>query len=61
VKWLDAAQALLDLASPPGNRLEALKGRLKGRHSIRVNDQFRLTFRWEGNNAYEVCCEDYHS
>ena len=61
LKWLDAAHALSDLASPPGNRLEALKGRGKGRHSIRVNDQFRLTFRWEGNNAYEVCCEDYHS
>jgi toxin HigB-1 len=59
--WLDAAQRLSDLASPPGNRLEALAGNRRGRHSVRVNDQYRLTFRWEGNNAYEVRCEDYHS
>ena len=61
LKWLDWAHGLLDLASPPGNRLEALKGDQLGRHSIRVNDQYRLTFRWEGNNAYEVRGEDYHS
>lgn len=61
LKWLDVAQRLSDLASPPGNRLEALRGDRRGRHSIRVNDQFRLTFRWEGNHAYEVCCEDYHA
>ena len=60
LKWLDVAQRLSDLASPPGNRLEALKGDQRGRHSIRVNDQYRLTFRWEGNHAYEVRCEDYH-
>lgn len=61
LKWLDVAQRLSDLASPPGNRLEALRGERRGRHSIRINDQYRLTFRWEGNHAYEVCCEDYHS
>jgi toxin HigB-1 len=61
LKFLDVAQRLSDLASPPGNRLEALKGDQYGRHSIRVNDQYRLTFRWEGNHAYEVRCEDYHS
>jgi len=61
LKWLDIAQRLSDLASPPGNRLEGLKGDRRGRHSIRVNDQYRLTFRWEGNHAYEVCCEDYHA
>jgi proteic killer suppression protein len=61
LKILDVAQQLKDLESPPGNRLERLKGDQKGRHSIRVNDQYRLTFRWEGNHAYEVCCEDYHS
>lgn len=61
LKLLDVAQALSDLASPPGNRLEALKGDLRGRYSIRVNDQYRLTFRWEGNHAYEVRCEDYHA
>jgi proteic killer suppression protein len=61
LKWLDAAHRLSDLASPPGNRLEALKGDRKGRHSIRVNDQYRLTFRWENDDAYEVRCEDYHA
>jgi len=61
LKWLDVAQRLSDLASPPGNRLEALRGDRRGRHSIRINDQYRVTFRWEGNHAYEVCCEDYHA
>jgi proteic killer suppression protein len=58
---LDAAQHLVDLTSPPGNRLEALRGSMRGRHSIRVNDQYRLTFRWDNNHAYEVRCEDYHA
>lgn len=61
LKWLDVAQNLTDLASPPGNRLEALRGDQRGRHSIRVNDKYRLSFRWEGNHAYEVRCEDYHA
>jgi proteic killer suppression protein len=58
---LNAAHKLSDLASPPGNRLEALKGILKGRHSIRVNDQYRIVFRWSEGNAYEVRVTDYHS
>jgi toxin HigB-1 len=58
---LNGAAAILDLRSPPGNRLEALKGDLNGHHSIRVNDQWRLVFRWSGNNAYEVRLTDYHS
>jgi len=57
---LNGAAAVLDLRSPPGNRLEALKGDLKGSHSIRVNDQWRLVFRWEGNNALDVRLMDYH-
>ena len=61
LKMLDVAQRLSDLKSPPGNRLEGLKGDRSGRHGIRVNEQYRLTFRWEGNHAYEVGCEDYHS
>jgi toxin HigB-1 len=61
LKMLDVAQALEDLRSPPGNRLEALRGDQRGRHSIRVNDRFRVTFRWEANHAYEVRCEDYHA
>ncbi len=61
LKMLDVAQRLSDLKSPPGNHLEGLKGDRSGRHSIWVNEQYRLMFRWEGNHAYEVCCEDYHS
>ena len=58
---LNGATAMLDLRSPPSNRLEALKADLKGYHSIRVNDQWRLVFRWEGNNAHEVRLMDYHT
>ncbi len=57
---LSAASTVLDLRSPPGNRLEALKGDLEGRHAIRVNDQWRVVFRWEGNNAHDVRLMDYH-
>ena len=57
---INAAQVLGDLRAPPGNRLEALKGSRSGTYSIRVNDQFRITFRFEGGNAYDVKCEDYH-
>lgn len=55
-----AAQTLSDLRVPPGNRLEALRGDQAGRYSIRVNDQLRITFRFDGNQAWEVRCEDYH-
>jgi len=58
---INAAAAIQDLRSPPGNRLEALKGDLAGFHSIRVNDQWRLIFRWDGRNAHEVRLVDYHS
>jgi proteic killer suppression protein len=57
---LSGAASMLDLRSPPGNRLEALKGDLKGWHSIRVNDQWRLVFRWQGNDAHKVRLTDYH-
>lgn len=57
---LDSASRLSDLAALPGNRLEALKGGRAGRHSIRVNDQYRLTFRFENEHCHEVRCEDYH-
>jgi proteic killer suppression protein len=60
LKLLDEAARVDDLLSPAGNRLEALKGDQAGRHSIRVNDQYRVTFRWENGNAYEVRVEDYH-
>lgn len=57
---LNAASTVIDLRSPPGNRLEALKGDLDGFHSIRVSDQGRVVFRWESNNAYDVRLTDYH-
>jgi proteic killer suppression protein len=55
-----SAADLRDLRAPPGNRLEALKGHLEGQHSIRVNDQWRLVFRWANDTAYEVRLTDYH-
>lgn len=57
---LEAAQTLADLRSPPGNRLEALRGDLRGFHSIRINDQWRLVFRWVGSDAHDVRLADYH-
>ncbi len=57
---INAAHQLSDLRSPPGNRLEALRGDLAGFHSIRVNDQWRVIFRWENNAAYDVRFIDYH-
>ena len=51
---------LNDLRIPPGNQLEALKGNLKGKHSIRINRQWRICFRWEGTDAYDVEIVDYH-
>lgn len=60
LKALDVAARLEDLTVPSGNRLESLKGDQAGRHSLRVNDQYRVTFRWEQGHAYEVRVEDYH-
>lgn len=57
---LNAAKDLGDLRAPPGNRLEELKGNLHGGHSIRVNDQWRIVFRWESGDAHEVEITDYH-
>ena len=57
---LHAAHALRDLQAPPGNRLEALHGKLAGLHSIRVNDQWRIVFRWTGTDAHAVRLTDYH-
>jgi proteic killer suppression protein len=60
LKLVDPAARLDDLAVPSGNRLEQLKGDQARRHSIRVNEQYRITFRWENGHAYEVRVEDYH-
>jgi proteic killer suppression protein len=57
---IEAAHLLDDLRVPPGNRLEALKGKLTGLYSIRVNDQWRIVFRWEVGVAAEVQIMDYH-
>jgi toxin HigB-1 len=60
LRQLEIAGRLDDLRVPPGNRLEALKGNRAGRHSIRVNDQFRLCFRWTAAGAEDVEIVDYH-
>jgi toxin HigB-1 len=60
VDMLNAAASLDDLRVPPGNRLEPLKGARKGRHSIRVNERWRITFHFEKHHAQSVRCEDYH-
>ena len=57
---LDAAEALDDLRVPPGNHLEKLKGDRDGQYSIRINDQWRVCFRWSDGDAYDVEITDYH-
>lgn len=57
---LAGALSLSDLQAPPGNRLEALKGNRQGFYSIRVNDQWRIVFRWSDDSAHEVSLTDYH-
>lgn len=57
---LNAAHELRDVAAPPGNRLEALRGNLAGERSIRVNDQFRIVFRWKDGGAHQARITDYH-
>lgn len=58
--YLHDAAEIVDLRVPPGNRLEALKGRLAGYYSIRINEQWRILFRWQGGNAKDVQIVDYH-
>lgn len=60
LRMLNAAAVLEDLRIPPANRLEALKGSRKGQHSIRINDQWRICFRWREGDAYDVEIIDYH-
>ncbi len=57
---MNQARALFDLAVPPGNRLEPLKGDLAGYHSIRINDQWRIVFRWTDSGPEQVAIVDYH-
>jgi len=58
--FLDSAEQLKDLRIPPGNRLEKLKGNREGQYSIRVNDQWRICFKWHVGDAFEVEITDYH-
>jgi proteic killer suppression protein len=57
---LEAAAALDDMRAPPGNRLESLKGNRAGQHSVRVNDQYRVCFRWTSEGVQDVEITDYH-
>ena len=60
LKYLDSAIDLRDLMVPPSNQLEALKGNRKGQHSIRINRQWRICFKWKDGDAFEVEIVDYH-
>lgn len=60
LRMLNNAVDLADLRIPPANRLEALRGNRKGQHSIRINDQWRICFRWHHGNAHDVEIVDYH-
>ena len=58
--YLHDAATLKDLRVPPGNRLEPLRGNYRGKHSIRINTQWRIVFRWQNGNAFDVEIVDYH-
>jgi proteic killer suppression protein len=60
LRMINNAVSLNDLRVPPANRLEKLIGDRAGQHSVRINDQWRICFRWEGNDAYEAEITDYH-
>ena len=61
LEQLDAASTLAEMAVPPGNRLERLRGDRAGQHGIRINARYRVCFRWEGTDAHDVEIVDYHS
>ena len=60
LRMLNSSADIIDLRVPPSNKLEKLKGNLKEYYSIRVNNQWRIIFKWQGNNAYQVELIDYH-
>ena len=60
LRSLNQARNIIDLRNPPSNHLEKLHGNRKGQHSIKINDQWRICFIWDGNDAYEVEIADYH-
>ena len=57
---LDVAETIDEMKNPPGNRLEKLSGKLKDYYSVRINDQWRIIFKWEGQDAFDVAIVDYH-
>jgi len=60
LRMINNSQNINDLRIPPGNRLEKLQGALQDKYSIRINDQWRIIFRWDGSNSYEIEINDYH-
>ncbi len=60
LRMLNRSSTIQDLLAPPANRLEVLSGNRKGQHSIRINDQWRICFKWQNGNAYNVEIVDYH-
>jgi proteic killer suppression protein len=60
LRMLNNSQSLMDLRIPPSNKLEKLSGKMSGLYSIRINDQWRVVFKWEDGNASEVTITDYH-
>ena len=60
LRMINNAETIIDLRLPPANRLKRLKGKLKGKYSLRINKQWRITFLWLNNNAEHVKIEDYH-
>lgn len=60
LRMLNNSQNIADLMIPPSNRLEKLSGKLKDYYNIRINDQWRIIFKWENNHSYEVAIIDYH-
>ena len=60
LRMINNSQNINDLRIPPGNRLEKLQGDFKNKYSIRINDQWRIIFCWEGNNSLEIEINDYH-
>lgn len=60
LRMINNSQTITEMRIPPSNRLKKLKGKLKLYHSIRINDQWRIIFKWTTNNAYEVQITDYH-
>jgi proteic killer suppression protein len=60
LRMIHNSKSLADLRIPPANRLEALSGKRRGQHSIRINDQWRICFEWHENNAFNVEIVDYH-